>query len=88
MSERGTPPPLPRVKTRLPFEQRPLRPGGGGLRGASLVVYAVLALGLAGLAVYNSMVAGLPLMSGYVIAPAVGAAWFGLRLFMSLAPRV
>ena len=76
-----------RPRTRLPFQQRTLRPGGASLRGASLAVYAVLVVGLAGLALYNLTVAGLPMMSGYVIAPAVGAVWFALRLFMTLAPK-
>jgi hypothetical protein len=28
-----------------------------------------------------------PLMSGWVAAPAIGALWFGLRLFMILGSR-
>lgn len=72
-------------KRRAPLE--PLRPGGGRARGAGLVIYGALVVLLAGVAVYMGMVEQRPLDSPYVIAPAVGAAWFGLRLFMTLAPR-
>jgi hypothetical protein len=78
------PPPLPRVKARLPFEERPFK---GVVQRGAVFVYAVLALGLAGLAVYMGVVERHPLTSPYVLAPGVGAIWFGLRLFMTLAPR-
>ena len=71
-------------ETRTPHQ--PISLGGTMQRGA-LFVYAVLALGLAGLAVYMGLVAGRPLVSGYVAAPAIGALWFGLRLFMILGSR-
>jgi hypothetical protein len=87
VSEQEPPPPLPRVKARLPFTQRPGARGAGAMRPASLAIYTVLALGLAGLALYMGAIARHPLTSAYVIAPAVGAAWFGLRLFMTLAPK-
>jgi hypothetical protein len=81
------PKPLPRVKPRMPFAERPSIPGGGGIKRASVSIYAVLTLGLAGVAVYMAVIVGHPLMSPYVVAPGVGALWFGLRLFMHLAPR-
>ena len=80
-------PQLPRIKTRLPFSERPSTPGAAALQRASLAIYAVLAIGLSGLAIYNATIADHALTSPYVVAPAIGAAWFGLRLFMSLAPR-
>ncbi len=83
MSEE-TPSELPRTKARLPFEPRPF---GSALRGGALVVYSLLALGLAAFAVYMGVVAGHPVTSGYVAAPAIGALWFGLRLFMIMGSR-
>jgi hypothetical protein len=75
---------LPRVKARLPFEQRPF--GDAAKRGA-LSIYAVLTLGLAGLALYMALVAGRPLTSAHVAGPAIGALWFGLRVFMIWGSR-
>lgn len=72
---------LPRTKARLPFEQK--RTGGGVPRG-TIVIYGVLTAGFIGLALYMWLVEGHPLVSGYVAAPAIGAVWFGLRLFMML----
>lgn len=83
MSQDAPPDPM-RPKTRLPFEPRPF---GGALRSGALVVYAAIALGLAGLAVYMAVVAGRPWTSGYVAAPGIGALWFGLRLLMILGSR-
>lgn len=77
----------PRPKARLPFVQRPLTPGGTLLRRAGVAVHTALCLGLAGLAAYMNLVDGHALQSPYVVAPAVGAIWFALRLFMRLAPR-
>ena len=50
-------------------------------------VYGLLAVGLGGLAVYMGLVAGHPPGSGYVVGPAIGALWFGLRLFVTLGSR-
>jgi len=74
----------PRVKARLPFEQNPF---GGGVRAVGTFLYALLALGLGGFAVYNVAVQGLPLTDPYVAAPAIGAVWFALRLFMMTSSR-
>jgi hypothetical protein len=82
-----TPPaPLPRIKGRLPFE--PVRaPFAGGLKSGAVFLYAALALGLVCVALYMNLVLRHPLISAHVMAPAVGAAWFGLRLFMTLTPK-
>jgi len=83
--ENPTPPrPLPRTRARLPFE---VKTGGNAFRGASLVFYLVLTLGLAGLALYMGLVLPHPITSPYVAGPAIGALWFGLRLFMIWGSR-
>jgi hypothetical protein len=75
---------LPRVKGRLPFDPNAF---GRPLQRGAIFLYAVLALGLAALAVYMTVVVGHALTSAYVAAPAIGALWFGLRLFMMLGKR-
>lgn len=85
MTDNRTPPPLPRTKSRLPFD--PDAFSRAPRQGAALVVYGVLTIGLAALAAYMALVEQRPLASGYVAGPAIGAAWFALRLFMSFAPR-
>jgi hypothetical protein len=78
------PPPLPRSKGRLPFAPNPF---GDAVKRGGVFVYGALTVVLAGGAVYMAIVAGRPLTSGYVAAPAIGALWFGLRLFMMLNTR-
>ncbi|UPT64960.1 MAG: hypothetical protein M0D54_10980 [Hyphomonadaceae bacterium JAD_PAG50586_4] len=85
MSESRPPPPLPRTKGRLPFDPNAF--SRAPQKGAAVAVYGVLTLGLLGVAAYMALVEQRPLASGYVAGPAIGAAWFALRLFMSLAPR-
>jgi hypothetical protein len=87
VSEEAPPEPskrLPQVKGRLPFDpkafDRPLQRG-------VVFLYALLTLGLAGLAVYMALGVGHALTSAYVAAPTIGALWFGLRLFMMLGKR-
>jgi hypothetical protein len=75
---------LPRPKGRLPFEQKPF---GGALQRGAVLIYGVLTAGLIGLALYMWLVAGHPLASPYVAGPAIGALWFGLRLFMMMGSR-
>jgi hypothetical protein len=74
-----------KVRTRLPFETN------ADTKRASLpgfaILYALLALGGAGLAAYMAMIQNHPIMSGYVLAPAFGAAWFALRAAMSFGRR-
>jgi hypothetical protein len=78
-------PELPRVKTRLPFDPNAF--GKGAQRRGSAHIYAVITAVLVGAAVYMNVIVGHPLLSGYVLAPAIGALWFGLRLFMMLGKR-
>lgn len=73
------PPPILPPRKKLAIEQ-PF--GGNALKSGRLVIYGAVTLVLAGLAVYNAFVQLMPLTSPYVIAPAIGAAWFALRLFM------
>jgi hypothetical protein len=83
MSE-DQPPPEP--KRRVSYE--PIRFGAGGrLRGAGAMIYGGLAAFMAALGVYMAAVEGHPLASPYVAGPAIGALWFGLRLFMMLSSR-
>ena len=78
MSE-NPPADLPRTDRRLPF--------GDAMRRMAVLVYAALSVGLLGLALYSGLVLGRPLTSAYVVAPAIGAVWFGLRLLMLRAPK-
>jgi hypothetical protein len=78
------PPPNPlQRKTRLPFEQRPR----SSVQQGGIVFYGLLVTGLIGVALYMAFVDRHPLTSGYVAGPAIGALWFGLRLFMMLGGR-
>jgi len=85
MSDNHTPPPFRQTKGRLPFDPNAF--SRAPKQGAALAVYGVLTIGLAGLAAYMALVEQRPFSSGYVAGPAIGAAWFALRLFMSFAPR-
>lgn len=77
-------PDLPRIKGRLPFDPNPF---GRSVQRGAIYLYAVIAAILVAVAVYMGAVVGHPLFSGYVLAPAIGALWFGLRLFMMLTKR-
>ncbi len=84
----ANPPPrpeLPRVKGRLPFDPNAF--GKGAQRRGGVYIYAIITAALVAIAVYMGVVEGRPLFSGYVLAPAIGALWFGLRLFMMLGKR-
>ena len=76
--------PAPAWRTRQPLT---ISPFGGAGRGAMTIVYAVLAVGLTGFALYMGLGERHPLTSAQVAAPAIGAAWFALRLMMMLGPR-
>lgn len=78
------PPDLP-PRRKLDIE-RPIAVGGFAKQGA-VVMYAIVMLALIGVALYMATVEQRPLMSGWVAAPAIGAVWFGLRLFMLLGSR-
>lgn len=73
------PPPNLPPRRKLAIEQ-PL--GGSALKSGKLFLYAAVAIVLGGLAAYNGLVQELDLTSPYVIAPAIGAVWFALRLLM------
>jgi len=76
---------LPRVKGRLPFDANgAARPT---LKRSALVMYAVITFGLVALAVYMAVAERLPLMSPWVLAPAIDSLLFVLRLFMILGSR-
>lgn len=81
MSE--TPPP-PEPGPRPRYE--PIRMGGMVKRSA-IVIYGLLAVGLAATAVYMATIGQRDIMSMYVAAPAIGSLWFGLRVFMMMGPR-
>ena len=83
MTQPPAPDPL-RPRKRLPFEPQSF---GSALPSGAVVVYALLAAGLAVLAAYMALVAHRELTSGYVAAPAIGALWFGLRLMMIMGSR-
>ena len=57
-------------------------------KGGRVFVFAVLAV-LCGVgAAYMALVQRMPVTDMRVIAPAIGAFWFGLRVFISLTPKV
>lgn len=77
------PPPRPRSRWRDLADGVRAPPA----RSASLVLYMLLTLGLIGVSFYTGLVLRHPLTSGYVAGPAIGALWFGLRLFMIWGSR-
>jgi hypothetical protein len=83
VSEERPPGLSPRRK--LDVEQ-PIGVGNFARQGA-VAIYALAAIILAGVAIYMAVAEQRPLMSGWVAAPAIGAVWFGLRLFMILGSR-
>ncbi|MFT3726679.1 MAG: hypothetical protein QM759_02515 [Terricaulis sp.] len=86
MTHTNPPPPQsPYPKRRIAYEPMPMPFSGG--RGKSLM-FASVVVGCAGLAVYMYFVQHMPAMDPRVIAPAVGALWFGVRLFMTLTPKL
>jgi hypothetical protein len=76
---------LPRPKMRLPFE--PIQSPLSGQSG-KVFLFAVLAIVCAAAAAYMALVERLPWTDMRVVGPAIGALWFGLRVFMSLTPKV
>jgi hypothetical protein len=81
------PPPSPpygiKPRKRLDIEQ----PIGAGIRFGPVLLYGLLVIALAGAAIYGAAIAHYPLTSGYVAAPAIGALWFTVRVFMMLNSR-
>ena len=76
---------LPRPKGRLPFE--PIRSPLSG-QGGKVFLFAVLAIACGAAAAYMAVVQRMPWTDMRVMGPAIGAIWFGLRVFMSLTPKV
>lgn len=76
---------LPRVKARLPFKeaQSPLTGQAG-----KLFLLAILMSSCAAAAAYMLLVARMPWTDMRVVGPAIGALWFGLRIFMNLTPKL
>ncbi len=70
---------------RLPFESDTI--GKKPTPRGAIAVYAAVAVLCLGLAGYMAFIDPHPLTSGYVVGPAIGAAWFALRLFMILGPK-
>ena len=80
-----TPPPLyQRRASRSPIA--PMKPLSG--KGGKVFVFAVLAVLCGAGAAYMARVQYMPLTDMRVVAPAIGALWFGLRVFISLTPKV
>lgn len=73
------PPPL--YQRKRSSHETPRAPAAA-FRQSSLLVYGVLTAGLVGVALWMVFVDRHPLDSPFVIAPSIGALWFGLRLFM------
>ena len=83
MSENKPPPGVTRVRNPLD-EQSSKRKAPNGLW---TLLLAVITIGLLAMAFYMAFIVRHPLTSPYVLAPSVGVVWFGLRLFMSFAPK-
>jgi hypothetical protein len=75
------PPPAVPPREKLAVE-RQIGPPSVAKNGA-LFLYGGLTIALLGLALYMALIEGQPLISVHVAAPAIGALWFGLRLFMT-----
>lgn len=89
IKEGETPPPPsePRIswaRKRLPFEEVRSPLSGNWIK---LVLFALLAICCAAAAGYVALVLHMPLTDMRVVAPAIGALWFVLRIFMMLNPR-
>ena len=90
MSDPETPPPLSPpnvtwVKKRLPFDE--ISPMRSAASSARLVLLGMLTVAFAAVAGYMALVDARPITSPYVLAPAIGALWFAVRLFMQLTPK-
>jgi hypothetical protein len=84
MSEESPPPNPLENRRRVSFEPMPMP--FTGARGKTVLFLAIGGL-CAAAAAYMFFVQHMPWTDMRVIAPAVGALWFALRLFMTLTPR-
>jgi hypothetical protein len=72
-------------RRRVAFAPLPMPFAGGQ---AKPLLFASVVLGCVGLAGYMYFVQHMPWTDMRVVAPAVGALWFGVRLFMTLTPKI
>jgi hypothetical protein len=79
-------PPASPVRDRRRVEFEPMQLPFAGARGKALLFLAAGVL-CGAVAAYMYFVQHMPWTDMRVIAPAIGALWFGLRLFMTLTPR-
>jgi hypothetical protein len=84
MSEEPAPAKPLENRRRVEFEPMPLPFTGG--QGKALVFLIIIAVCL-GASAYMFFVQRMAWTDMRVIAPAIGALWFALRLFMTLTPR-
>lgn len=85
-AEEGEQSPPLYARTRLPFENERISLRGQA-KGAGVALYGLIVLACVGAALYMALVVRHPILSAYVMAPAVGAAWFAARLLMMLGPK-
>jgi hypothetical protein len=83
MAEPKPPPLYQRRPTRSALT--PMRPLSG--KGGKVFVFAVLAVICGAGAAYMALVQRMPITDMRVVAPSIGALWFGLRVFMGLTPK-
>lgn len=83
----STPTPPPLYQRRAPRSPlTPMKPLSG--KGGKVFIFAVLAALCGAGAAYMALVQRMPFTDMRVVAPAIGALWFGLRVFISLTPKV
>jgi hypothetical protein len=75
------------VKPRLPFEQKTQAEASQMRQRMWAFVYAIVALGLCGMAYYMHVVRGISLMQPQVLFPSLGAVWFFIRAFLFFLPK-
>jgi hypothetical protein len=75
------------VKPRLPFEQKAQAESANMRQRMWAFIFAVVALGLCGMAYYMHVIRGVGLMQPQVLFPSLGAVWFFIRAFLSFLPK-
>ena len=84
MNQPNPPPIYQRRPSRSPMA--PLRPLSG--KSGGLFLSTVLAFLCGAAAAYMALVQHMPITDMRVVAPAIGAVWFALRVLMTLTPKV